>query len=58
MALLKIYDSNGLSVMFKSAHENLGIKGVQLESMGFLHLRHSFEWGAFESVSRSIITKY
>lgn len=43
---------------FQQAHENLGLKGVQLESMGYLHFRHSVEFGAFESVLRPIDTKY
>ena len=58
MALVKLYDSHGLSLLFKSAHENLGLKGVQLESLGFLHLRHSLEWGSMESVFKPINTKY
>lgn len=43
---------------FQQAHENLGLKGVQLESMGYLHFRHAVEFGAFESVLRPIDTKY
>ena len=58
MALVRIYDSHGLSLLFKSAHENLGLKGVQLESLGFLHFRHSIEWGAIDSVFKPVNGKY
>ena len=58
LALARIYDAHGLSIQYKQALEDLGIKGVQQESMGFLQLRHSIEWGACESLFRPSYTKY
>ena len=58
MALVKLYDSHGLSVLYKSAHDSLNLKGVQLESLGFMNVRHSLEWGAFESVFKPIYSRY
>ena len=36
MSLVKIYDAQGLTVNFNTAYQNLGLKGVQMESMGFI----------------------
>ena len=58
MSLLKIYDSLGISLLFKQAHESLNMKGVQLESLGYLNLRHSLEWGQYDSIFKPINTKY
>ena len=58
MALLKIYDSLGISLLFKQAHENLNMKGVQLESLGYLNFRHSIEWGQVEGIFKPINVKY
>ena len=58
MALLKIYDSLGISLLFKQAHENLNMKGVQLESLGYLNFRHSIEWGQVEGIFKPINAKY
>lgn len=58
LALALLYDKVGLSVSFQQAHANLGLKGVQLESMGFLHLRHSVCNGAFESILKPTLQKY
>ncbi len=42
--LLKIYDSLGLSASFNAAMNGLNLKGVQLESMGYLQIRHVYDW--------------
>eukprot|EP00347_Sterkiella_histriomuscorum_P023059 403336110 len=44
LALLKIYDKQGLSTSFNQVVQSLGLKGVQLESMGFLVLRHAVDF--------------
>jgi len=36
----------------------IGIKGVQQESMGFLQLRHSLEWGQLEQLFKPNYGKY
>ena len=58
MSLLKIYDSLGISLLFKQAHETLNMKGVQLESLGYLNFRHSIEWGQIDSIFKPTNTKY
>lgn len=58
MALVQVYDSNGLCVQFREALDGIGIKGVQQESMGYLQLRHSLEWGQFEQLFKPSYTKY
>lgn len=58
LQLVLLYDKLGLSVSFNQAHNNLNLKGVQLESMGFLQLRHTLEWGAYENVLKPIYQKY
>ena len=44
LALLKSFDRLGWSASFSESFENLGIKGVQLESLGYLAVRHSINW--------------
>lgn len=58
MALTHLYDKHGLSISFKQAEENLGLKGVQLETLGFLQFRHCLEWGTFESNFKLRYNKY
>ena len=48
MALVRIYDRMGLSTSFAAAHKELDLKGVLLDSLGYLQFRHSVEYGAFE----------
>lgn len=57
MQLVKIYDSLGLSISFHQNYSGLGCKGVQLESMGFLVLRHTIDWGDYNSF-KSFMQKY
>lgn len=47
LALLQLYDKRGLSISFNEALQNLGLKGVQLESMGYLLFRHVLDWCEF-----------
>ena len=44
---MKTFDSLGLSTSFTEAYDTLDIKGVQLESLGFVSLRHALGWGYF-----------
>jgi len=44
LALLKSFDRLGWSASFSESFENLGIKGVQLESLGYLAVRHAINW--------------
>jgi N-acetyltransferase B complex (NatB) non catalytic subunit len=45
LQLLKLYDRLGLSPSFQQALSNLNLKGVQLESLGYLQFRHALDWG-------------
>ena len=58
MALTLLYDKCGLSISFKEAEENLGLKGVQLETLGFLQLRHCLEWGTYENIFKHRVIKF
>lgn len=58
LALVRIYDSHGLSLQFRDALQNMGIKGVQQESMGFFQLRHSLEWGQLEALFKPSYARY
>lgn len=57
LQLVKIYDRYGLSPSFQQAFSNLGIKGVQLESMGHVQLRHVLNWGEIAQY-KSFSVKY
>lgn len=57
MRLLKLYDALNLSASFQQALIALNLKGVQLESMGFLPLRHIMKSGEI-SHYRAFIVKY
>jgi hypothetical protein len=48
MSLVKLYDTLGASSSFKDSHLALDLKGVLLESLGFLQFRHSVEYGAYD----------
>jgi hypothetical protein len=56
--LAQIYDTYGLSMSFSQAHANLGMKGVQLESMGYLQMRHCSDWGVYQSLFKPTYQKY
>ena len=44
ISLMKSYDQLGLSVSYAEAFETLGIKGVQLETLGYLRTHHPMKW--------------
>jgi len=39
-----------MSVSYQSAHQDLGLKGVQLESLGYLMVGHTLRFGSYDSV--------
>lgn len=47
LQILKSFDRLGLSASYSEAYESLGIKGVQLESLGYLLARNSINWVQF-----------
>ncbi len=57
LRLLKVYDSLKLSPSFNQAMSNLNLKGVQLESMGYIHVRHVVETGEI-ALFKSYMVKY
>ncbi len=42
--LVKLYDQLGLSPSFLAGMNSLNLKGVQLESMGYVQMRHIIDW--------------
>ena len=55
ISLLKSYDYLGLSVSYGEAFENLGIKGVQLETLGYLRTNHPIKWLNYSQFATSHI---
>lgn len=47
-----------MSVSFCEAHSELGLKGVQLESLGYLHLQHTLECASYDSLLKPVLVKY
>ena len=47
LQLIKTFDSMGLSASFSEAYDQLNIKGVQLESLGYISARNSLNWMNF-----------
>ncbi len=58
VAQVKLYDRLGMSLSFQAAHQELDLKGVQLESLGFLQLDHTLRHGTFESLLRPVFQKF
>jgi hypothetical protein len=58
IALLKIYDMLGSSFHFTYAHSELDLKSVLFESLGFMQLRHSIEFGYSEALLKPFNVKY
>jgi len=54
----KLYDQLHMSVSFVQAHQDLGLKGVQLESLGYLQLRHTLHNASYDSMLKPVLTKY
>ena len=49
LSLLKCFDELGLSTSFNESFNSLDVKGVQLESQGFLYARHAIKWNNFSN---------
>ena len=47
LSLLKTFDKYGLSTSFSEAYDTLDIKGVQLESLGYISSGHALRWAYF-----------
>ncbi len=58
LCLASIYDSLGASFSFGRCVQLLGLKGVQLESMGHLLVRHAVEWADLQMIETNVNTKY
>jgi N-acetyltransferase B complex (NatB) non catalytic subunit len=52
------FDEIGMSVSFSEALQELNLKGVQTESLGYLHVRHTLKHGTYDSVFRPNFMKY
>mmetsp|Transcript_8641 Transcript_8641/g.14628 ORF Transcript_8641/g.14628 Transcript_8641/m.14628 type:complete len:524 (+) Transcript_8641:690-2261(+) len=52
LALMKSFERVGACTSYSESYDNLGIKGVQLESLGFLSLRHSLSQLNFSLTSK------
>ena len=57
LSLVKIYDSHGWSTSFNHHFNGLGLKAVQLESLGYYLLRHAVDFGEVSQM-RSFSLKY
>lgn len=49
--MLKTFDTYGLSPSFIEAYDTMDIKGVQLETLGFLSTSHALKWAYFTQYS-------
>lgn len=47
LLILKSFDRLGFSASFSEVYDTLGLKGVQLESLGYLLARNSIKWVQF-----------
>lgn len=47
LQLIKTFDTMGLSASFSESYDHLNIKGVQLESLGYISTRNSLNWMNF-----------
>jgi hypothetical protein len=57
LALLKTFDKNGFLSSFTEAYETMDIKGVQLESLGYISMQHALHWGYFSQYN-PVLMKY
>ena len=58
LALLRSFDRLGWSASFSESFENLGIKGVQLESLGYLAVKHAINWLQFPQLTQLLRKQY
>ena len=47
LSLMRSFDRLGACSSFSESYNDLGIKGVQLETLGFLWVRHAMRWVGF-----------
>ena len=52
MALIRSFRYLGWSTSFSECHENLGLKGVQLETLGAIHVDFACKWLYFGNTSQ------
>jgi hypothetical protein len=45
--LIKTFDAMGLAASFSESYDNLNVKGVQLESLGYIPARNALNWVNF-----------
>ena len=58
MAQANLFDGLGMSVSFAQSLAELNLKGVQCESLGYLHVKHTLKYGTYDSIFRSTYLKY
>lgn len=49
LSLAKCFDELGLSTSFNESYNTMDIKGVQLESMGYLYSKYALKWNNFSN---------
>lgn len=55
---MKSYDRLGITISYSESYENLGIKGVQLETLGYLWVQHSIKWVNFQQFNATMIKQF
>ena len=58
MSQCSSFDKLGMSLSYQSAHNDLGLKGIQNESLGYLMLSHTLAHGTYDSILKPVFTKY
>jgi hypothetical protein len=53
LSLIKSFNRYGLSLGFSDSYNELGAKGAQLESMGYLQVDHALKWNNFDSFNQT-----
>ena len=49
LSLIRSFDQLGLSTSFAEAYDPLEIKGVQLETLGYISTSHAIGWSYFKN---------
>lgn len=57
LQLMRSFERLGINASYYESYAELGIKGVQLETLGFLWTRHAMNWLSFPSTS-AVMAKY
>lgn len=55
LSLLRSFDRLGASSSYSESYNDLGIKGVQLETLGFLWVRHAMRWLGFSQFNSTMV---